>query len=57
MMIEKVLNYEKVNVEKVELFGIPTSDKYKKGEQKPIDKPKSPQYIKNTKDIPIQYLD
>ncbi|MEB8101610.1 hypothetical protein [Staphylococcus xylosus] len=56
-MIEKVLNYEKVNVEKVELFGIPTSDKYKKGEQKPIDKPKSPQYIKNTKDIPIQYLD
>lgn len=51
------MHYEKTNGEKITVFGIPTPDVYKKGEQKPIDKPKSPQYIKNNKNIPIQYKD
>lgn len=49
--------YEKTNGEKVQVFAIPTSDNYKKGEQKPVVKPQAPQYIDNTKDTPIQYLD
>lgn len=50
------MHYEKTNGEKIKVFGIPTADVYKKGEQKPIDKPKSPQYFDNTKDTPIHYL-
>lgn len=51
------MNYQKTNGDKIEVFGIPTSDKYKKGEQKPVIKPKAPQYIDNKKGTPIQYID
>lgn len=51
------MHYEKMNGEKIQVFGIPTPDVYKKGEQKPIIKTEPPQYIKNTKDTPIQYLE
>ncbi|MGW7933295.1 hypothetical protein ACWEWW_01985 [Staphylococcus xylosus] len=51
------MHYKKTNGEKIKVFGIPTADVYIKGKQKPIDKLKSPQYIKNNKDIPIQYID
>lgn len=50
------MDYQKTNGDKIQVFGITTSDKYKKGEQKPVIKPKAPQNIKNTKDTPIQYL-
>lgn len=51
------MDYQKTNGDKIEVFGIPTSDKYKKGEQKPVIKPKAPQYIDNKKGTPIQYID
>lgn len=38
------MHYKKTNGEKIKIFGIPTADVYIKGKQKPIDKPKSPQY-------------
>ncbi len=35
---------------------MPTPEVYKR-EQKPLYNPKSSQHVKNTKDIPIQYID
>lgn len=51
------MNYRKMNGKDIAINGQQTPDVYKKGEQKPVIKPKSPQYIDNKKDTPIQYTD
>lgn len=51
------MNYRKMNGNSIAINGQQTADVYKKGEQKPVIKPKSPQYIDNKKDTPIQYTD
>lgn len=40
----------------ISIEGSQSSNAYKKGEQKPTDKVKAPQYIDNDKDTPFQYL-
>ena len=51
------MNYRKMNGKSIAINGQQTADTHKKGEQKPVIKPKAPQYIDNTKAKPIQYID
>lgn len=51
------MDYQKTNGDKIQVFGIPTSNKYKKGEQKPVVKTKAPRNIDRTDKAPFQYLD